>query len=263
MLGKGGSNLHNKYNVHGGLLPPGWKGADTTAWHDIGRRFVGEESLIGEWATQNTPQGGTETVFWVRNIPDLGLYLKTGRADGWVENLDLPRPSNKDWNRAGFGIVGAGKIGNDTYTKGTVPFHQGLGEFTWIWTDQFVHEDSTGNGKQYAYFSNSDNNFEKRCNSACNHASVRGIMRVERGTTSINEIKKVGRVSTSNDFLIYPNRTADLFALVSTKIADDKIYNSGNGTLCQSGTVESGDNRVEITALTSGLYMLNIYGKTF
>ena len=122
---------------------------------------------------------------------------------------------------------------------------------------------STGSGKQYAYFSNVDNNFAKRSNSCCNHASVRGIMRVERGTTSINEIKKVGRVSTSNDFLIYPNRTADLFALVSTKIADYKIYNSGNGTLCQSGTVEIGENRVDISALTPGVYILNIDGKQF
>ena len=263
VLLKGGSNLYYKFNVHGGLLPPGWKVADTTAWHDLGRRIVGEENLIGDWFTQNTPQGGTETVFWIRNIPNLGLYLKKGRADGWKDNLDLPRANDKRWNKLNFGLVGAGKIGTDTSIPGTVPYHEGLDEFTWIWTDQFVHEDSTGSGKQYAYFSNIDNNFQKRSNSCCNHASVRGIMRVERNTPDSDGITKVGSVSTSDDFLIYPNRTADLFALVSTKNTEYKIYSSGNGKLSKSGYANSGENIIDISDLTPGLYILDIEGKQF
>ena len=167
------------FNCHGGLLPEGWKIADTTAWFNLANRMMSEDEIIGSWVTRNTPSGGIERVFEITSVKDMGLYIKSPVGEGWKESEVLNVVNPEMWNKSELGLVASGSMGGDINSDGEIPV-MGIDEYGWYWTDQFVHEDSSGNGKRYIYLVFDTNNLVTRNNATANHGSVGGIKRVER-----------------------------------------------------------------------------------
>ena len=218
------------FNVNGGLLPVGWKVADTTAWYDLSRRMQSEEVIIGKWITNS---GSGATAIDSSFIQNIGLFLKKRPGEGWEINESLPSVDDIRWNKSELNLVAPGIVGGNVQEDNTVEA-PGFDFDTWIWTDHFVHADSAGNGRRYAYFTAATNDLQITNRSGFNHATVRGIMRVERTGGDSGEILKVGSVSSTDEILVYPNSTSDVFSLLSVKETSYEIYSSG-GSLSMSG----------------------------
>ena len=246
------------FNVNGGLLPVGWKVADTTAWYDLSRRMQSEEVIIGKWITNS---GSGATAIDSSFIQNIGLFLKKRPGEGWEINESLPSVDDIRWNKSELNLVAPGIVGGNVQEDNTVEA-PGFDFDTWIWTDHFVHADSAGNGRRYAYFTAATNDLQITNRSGFNHATVRGIMRVERTGGDSGEILKVGSVSSTDEILVYPNSTSDVFSLLSVKETSYERYSSG-GSLSRSGLAFKGGNTIDISKLAAGMYLLKTDGYTF
>ena len=187
---------------------------------------------------------------------NIGLYLKTAPGNGWNEDASLSVADDKLWNKTGMNIVGAGKIGGDLNEDFSFPA-PGLNSYTWFWTDQFVHKDSIQNGRRYVYFSNLTNEMTFTQNNGATHASVRGIKRIERKNEDKEDPLKIGNVTGSDDFLVYPTSTTSSFLVLSVKDTKYDIYSLSGGVI-KSDIVEKGTNSIDITSFAPGVYILNI-----
>ena len=159
-------------------------------------------------------------------------------------------------NKSELGLVASGSMGGDIKSDGEIPV-MGIDEYGWFWTDQFVHEDSSGNGKRYIYLAFDTNNLVTRNNATANHGSVRGIKRVEREQVDENDYTKVGNVSASDDFLVYPYKSDAEFVVLSAKETIYKIF-STDGNLIQKGSLKTGVNILNIDTVPSGIYLICI-----
>ena len=133
-----------------------------------------------------------------------------------------------------------------------------------MWTDNFVHSDSTGNGRRYIYFTSTSNALTVRTNHKSNHGTVRGIKRVSQISDEEEDtiINKIGIVSETDDFLIYPNRISKVFNLLSVKESKYQIY-SLNGLCVKNDYIIRGTNIIDISLLSPGAYILKIEDKDF
>lgn len=105
------------FNVNGGLLPVGWKVADTTAWYDLSRRMQSEEVIIGKWITNS---GSGATAIDSSFIQNIGLFLKKRPGEGWEINESLPSVDDIRWNKSELNLVAPGIVGGNVHRNVSV-----------------------------------------------------------------------------------------------------------------------------------------------
>jgi uncharacterized protein (TIGR02145 family) len=229
------------YTATSDICPTGWSLPDTLNWFALGRLILGENSVANEVVTRNTPSGGTETVnepLAVRGFAsilktDNGKVLGTNRygdstwLDGgyWLHNDTL----TNECNASGMSIVPAGEIGS---TNG------GFGQDAYFWTPNYVHSDSSGQGRRAINFTYENNDLNITWFHNANMSGIRCIKAANKLSLSATDI---GLANTGG-------------------IADSSITATANSTwtasttatwLKVSQTVSSGNGKIIITALTA------------
>ena len=152
---------------HGGVCPKGWSLTDTTDWFNLGKLIVGEENVVWDSGTRNTPQGGTETYYEINNIKNVGRFLKTDNGVLW----DYAPAISSDCGAANMNIVPTGKLSTSI---------SALGKLADYWTGVYVHSDSSGQGRRYLHFEyyshsisvNWNHNANMQCARCIKHARI-------------------------------------------------------------------------------------------
>ncbi len=148
--------------VNGGVCPEGWTLTDSSDWWNLARLIVGEENLYSTTGTRNTPQGETETYTELYKAIGVGRYLKSDNGVLW----DYAPAISSSCGTSGMKIVPSGKM---FYTT------EGFGELADYWTANYVHSDSTGQGRRYIHFEADNHNMTLSWNMNCNMQSVRCV----------------------------------------------------------------------------------------
>ncbi len=236
-------------SISGALCPDGWSLPDTTDWYNLGRYIVGEDKVNYAYVTRNTPTGGTETVYEVSNIEDLGQYFKTdnGKILGtnkygeatWVDGGYWPHTDDisNECNSSGMGVLPAGEISSSI---------KGFGTKAYYWTPNYVNADSSGQGRVFIFFCSTDHTLALGSNHNANLNSVRCIKTVDSPTAISDQTINQGIVLSPNPTKNYIN--------VGNASGAYFIY-SIQGTIVKSGSLNENVN-IDVNDLYPGVYIL-------
>jgi uncharacterized protein (TIGR02145 family) len=169
---------------HGGICPKGWVLTDTGDWDEMARLIVDESNLVYEYGTRPTPDGGTEGFYEVVQINQLGRYLKSDNGILWK----LTPTISWTCNQSEMNIVPTGKLNTRI---------EGLSELADFWTSNYVHADSSGQGRRYYNFTYSDHNIYPSRNHNANLQCVRCVKAANVLNVSTNSISLDSLVNSS------------------------------------------------------------------
>ncbi len=209
-----------------GVCPEGWSLADTGDWFNMARLIVGDDNVIWEEGERSTPQGGTETYYEVSYINKVGRYLKSDNGELWK----LEPTISQDCNSSGMNITPNGEISTAI---------SGFGTKAEFWTPNYVHSDSTGQGRRYILFNYDDhiltvsrNHRDRlRCARCVKHAHV---LKLETNSITLDS------AAQSSDSL---DVTANYYWSASTN----------SSWLSVNQTVDSSSGSLIITAISANL----------
>jgi hypothetical protein len=210
--------------------------SDTTDWWTLARVIVGSENVIYIEGTRNTPDGGTETYYEASRAAGLGRYLKSDNGTLWTFEPTISRTCNQ----AGMNIVPSGKLNAGI---------EGFGELAHFWTSNYVHSDSTGQGRRYFAFNYKTHNMEIRWNHNANMQCVRCTKAAD--PTSLPD----SPILDSGDIKLWPNPASDYLMIYVSKATIYKIY-SLNGQLLKTEKLTTGRNRIDLSGLPCGICLL-------
>jgi len=229
------------YAATSNVCPAGWSLPDTLNWFALGRLILGNNSIMNEVVTRNTPSGGTETVNEPLGVRAFARYLKSdnGKVLGvnkygeaawlnggyWLHNDTL----TNECNASAMTVLPAGAVGDD---------NGGFGQEAYFWTPNYVHSDHSGQGRRAIYFTYGNNDLGISWFHNANMASVRCI-------------KAANKISLSATTIALPNTAGS--ADNSVAVAANTAWTAGTGAswLTVSQTASSGNGNITITAITA------------
>jgi uncharacterized protein (TIGR02145 family) len=223
-------------NEHGGVCPDGWSLSDTTEWWTLARVIVGRENVIYLKGTRNTPDGGTETYYEASQATGFGRYLKSDNGDLWTFEPTI----GQSCNQAKMNIVPSGKLNTQV---------EGFGELAHFWTSNYVHSDGSGQGRRYFEFDYETHDMEIKWNHNANMQCVRCTKAAD--PTSVSETD----ILDSGDIKLWPNPASDYLMIYVSKATIYKIY-SLNGQLLKTGKLTTCRNRIDLSCLPRGIYLI-------
>jgi len=233
------------------ICPTGWELPDTTYWFTMGRLISGSSSILTETVTRNTPQGGTETVYEPLGVLGLGRYLKSdnGKKIGTNRYGDETWVDGGYWQHndtlsnvcdgTGMTIFPAGAVGDDD---------GGFGKDAFFWTPNYVHADSSGQGKRAVMFSYENHDLAIAWFHNANMTSVRCVKKVSTTTG-------LATISTAK-LVLYPNPAND-YIRVSGASGTYRIVSSAGMTL-RSGVLGDGNTTISLEGLNNGFYLIQV-----
>jgi uncharacterized protein (TIGR02145 family) len=224
-----------------GICPCGWKLTDTTAWFELARTLGG--TVLYDYTTRPTPSGGTETVYEAYGATLIGQYLKSDNGVLWKRQASI----STSCNQAGMNIVPAGYVESELASY--------FGRVSNIWTSNYVHADSSGQGRRTIWFSYDTHEMSTARYHNANPTTVRCIKQAQGTATGGNT------VVTTSDVTVYPNPTAGNITIRSSLENGLWSIRNAEGICVRSGSTDSGSLSVDISELPQGLYIMSVSGK--
>ena len=232
------SALTNTKN--GGSCPAKWKLSDTTDWFNLARIIVGNDNVLCNNITRISAAGETETGFEAYQATGLGRFLKSDNGVLWTYE---PTISN-DCNSAGMNVVPTGKLNTKIVEFGT------LADF---WTSNYVHPDSIGQGRRYVTFSNTHHDMVVSRNHNANLQCARCTKKAESQTGAAGQ-----QVLQASAISVSPNPAQGFVTITTPGSARWSVSNS-TGVLVRFGSMPAGSETVNISSLSSGIYIVSVY----
>ncbi len=235
-----GLNYSWSASVSDSVCPEGWSLPDTSYWYNLARYVVGDDKLVYNDVTRNTPSGGTETVKEASEVNEFGRYLKTDNGkvlstnkygdSTWIDGGYWSHTDSisNDCNGTGMNIMPAGEM---SY------YLHGFGNGAFYWTPNYVHANGSGQGRMYMYFSSSDHQMHLCCNHNANMHSIRCVKDANIFRLSNNSIV-LDSAAKSTDTIIVE---ANYYWSASTNAS----------WLSVAQSVDSADGSIIITALSA------------